>query len=239
MVNRLLEFKARELTPEIMDDFSLDMESHIEALQGLERINRISLTAVPIWKEIKKHFSSHPKKSLRILDVACGGGDLIMELTLKARKENLPFVFEGCDFNPRTVEYAQHRAQKKNLPADYFILDALQNHIPERFDVVISSLFLHHLETDHLICFLKKLAHSQARLIILSDLKRSRFGWLLAHLAGRILSHSPIVHIDGPRSVKAAFTANEILGLAQDAGLSNAKVRSIWPLRYLLTSIRP
>ncbi len=239
MPHWLSVFKKRELTPELMDDLSLGLESHIEALQGLEKINQVSFACAPFWKEIKKYFFADSQKPLRVLDVACGGGDLTTALALQARKEKLPIVFEGCDFNPRAVEYARECAKKKNLPVDYFILDALQDAIPDRFDVVISSLFFHHLKTNELVYFLEKLRLSRAKLIIISDLKRSFTGWLLAHLAGRALSASPIVHVDGPRSVRAAFTPAEIKRLTLEAGFPAVSVKSIWPMRYLLTLARP
>ena len=120
----------------------------------------------------------------------------------------------------------------------YFMHDALEDPIPERFEIVINSLFLHHLKTDEIVLFFEKIRLSRAKIIIISDLKRSLTGWLLAHAAGRILSSSPIVHVDGPRSVRAAFSPEEILQIANSSGLANVRVRSIWPLRYLLTAQR-
>ncbi len=235
----LRSLKTRELTPEIMDDLSLDAQSHIEALQGLEKINSVSFAAAPIWAEIKRYFDAGNQKPVRVLDIACGGGDLARDLALRARKENLPLIIEGCDFNPRTVEYAREQTGIKKIPVSYFLLDALQTPIPERFEIIINSLFLHHLTTDELSLFFKKLASSPAKLIIISDLKRSIRGWLLAHLGGRIFSKSPVVHVDGPRSVRAALTAAEILRLTNAAGFSKVHIRSVWPMRYILTLTVP
>ena len=64
---------------------------------------------------------------------------------------------------------------------------------------------------------------------------RSLAGWLLAHTAGRLLTTSRVVHVDGPRSVAAAWTRAEILALAQRAGLGDAIYRAYWPCRFLLT----
>jgi hypothetical protein len=56
----------------------------------------------------------------------------------------------------------------------------------------------------------------------------------LAHVAGRILTTSDVVHVDGPRSVEGAFTMEEARALAERAGLHGATVRWRWPFRYLL-----
>jgi hypothetical protein len=58
---------------------------------------------------------------------------------------------------------------------------------------------------------------------------------LLACAGTRLLSRSPVVHVDGPRSVAAAFTPAEALDLAQRAGLTGATVVRRWPCRFLLT----
>jgi hypothetical protein len=44
---------------------------------------------------------------------------------------------------------------------------------------------------------------------------------------------------DGPLSVRAAFTPSELRGLAQEAGLTGAKVSRRFPCRLLLEWKRP
>ena len=72
-----------------------------------------------------------------------------------------------------------------------------------------------------------------------SDLDRSVSGLLLAHLACRLLTTSGVVHTDGPRSVRAAFTLPEARELARRAGLEGAEFRRNWPCRWLLSWSRP
>ena len=232
-------FCKRDLTPEIMDDLDLDKASHEKALAGLERINALSFAARSFWAPLQAQAIQAGSNKIYVLDIACGGGDLTRELTRKARAENLPIVFEGCDFNPRAVDYAKRQAQANRLNINYFTFDVLRDAIPLRFCGVINSLFLHHLSENEIIVFFKNFLASQSRFIFIADLKRSFSGWLLAQVATRCLSASPVVHADGPQSVRAALTPAEILILAQRAGLSTAQVKSIWPMRYLLTYQRP
>ena len=99
----------------------------------------------------------------------------------------------------------------------------------------MSSLFLHHLSENEIILFFKNFLASQSRFLIISDLKRSWAAWLLALIATRLLSTSPVVHKDGPQSVQGALTPDEALVLAHESGLTTAQVTSIWPMRYLLS----
>ncbi|MFD2436423.1 class I SAM-dependent methyltransferase [Modicisalibacter luteus] len=75
----------------------------------------------------------------------------------------------------------------------------------------------------------------QTRHLIISDLLRSRTGYSLAYLGTRLLSLSPIVHVDGLKSVRAALTLPEAEALAHRAGLTGARFTRHWPSRFLMT----
>ncbi len=103
------------------------------------------------------------------------------------------------------------------------------------YDVVMCSLFLHHLGEEEAVGFLRWAAATAAHQVLVNDLERSGPGLALAHVAVRLLTTSDVVHVDGPRSVESAFTMAEARALAERAGLRGAVVRWRWPFRYLLT----
>ena len=104
---------------------------------------------------------------------------------------------------------------------------------------MICSLFLHHLDEAEAVTVLRSMSQGSRRAVLVNDLVRSRSGYLLAVLGTRILSRSPIVHIDGPLSVAGAFTPDEVLQLCEQAGLNGATISRHWPQRFLLTWSRP
>jgi hypothetical protein len=55
----------------------------------------------------------------------------------------------------------------------------------------------------------------------------------------RAFSRSRVFHHDGPVSVRAAYTPDELRALAQAAGLQGARVRRQAPWRMVLTWQRP
>ena len=69
--------KKRDRQPEVMDQPGLDPKEHLRALNGLRRINVISRCSVGIFRAIKKLARDQPDKTLRILELACGGGDTV------------------------------------------------------------------------------------------------------------------------------------------------------------------
>jgi hypothetical protein len=73
-------------------------------------------------------------------------------------------------------------------------------------------------------------------MVAVDDLRRNRLGTALAVVGMQFLTRCDVVHTDGLRSVRAAFTIDEAAGLAQRAGLGNYTIRSHWPFRFLLTS---
>jgi hypothetical protein len=101
------------------------------------------------------------------------------------------------------------------------------------------SLFLHHLQTEDAKGLLSRMAEAARRMVLVNDLRRTRLGYALAYFGSRLLSRSRIVHHDGPQSVRAAFTSEEIGNLALEAGLEGATITHHWPERYLLSWRKP
>jgi hypothetical protein len=103
-------------------------------------------------------------------------------------------------------------------------------------DVVTNSLFLHHLSSAEQVSgVLGRMDQMAGRLVVISDLRRSRAGWLAAWAGCRMLSRSRIVHRDGPASVRAAWTMGEIRGFARSAGIGSARIVRCYPMRMLIT----
>ena len=97
------------------------------------------------------------------------------------------------------------------------------------------SLFLHHLANDEALQLMRSMASAARQAVLIDDLLRTQWGYALCWVGCRILSRSPIVHVDGPLSVQGAFTVPEVRSLADQAGLSGARIKRHWPERFLLS----
>lgn len=232
--------KDRRREPEWMDQPGLDPVLHDQALVGLRRVNRISRTATRLWRPLDYLAKELAGTPLRILDVASGGGDVAIGLAAEARRRNVPVEIEGCDISARAVEYAQAEARRTGMNhVRFFNLNVLEDAFPNKYDVLICSLFLHHLDEADAVRLLSKMAEAAGRLLLVDDLRRTRSGYALAWLGSQLLSRSPIVHVDGPRSVRAAFTLEEAARLADRAGLKGYRIEPHWPQRFLLNWSKP
>jgi len=234
-----LDLGRRRIQPELMDSLGLGTGEHRKALRALARVNALSLGPRRFWEQIRGLASTAPHTPLRVLDVACGGGDVAITLARLARSTGLQLAVEGCDVNPVAVQHASASAEQSGCEVRFFQIDAIESTLPAGYDVVCSSLFLHHLSDEQTVDLLRKMSGSARRLVLIQDLVRSRVGYALAYFATRALTRSRIVHIDGPRSVEASFTLEEARAVAERAGLTGATLRRCWPERFSLVWSAP
>lgn len=226
--------RQRLLRPEWMDQPGLDLHLHHDALKGLERVNALSLIHRTFWPAIRRLARDNPGRELRLLDVACGGGDILVRLFQTAQRDGIRLSVSGCDISSTAIDFAGERTNRANVPCHLFQFDVLRDEWPTDFDIIVNSLFLHHLTTESAIHVLGKMASSSRSLLLVNDLVRCRRGYLLAQYGGRLLSRSPVVHADGPMSVEAAFTTSELKEMSSQAGLVGATISRCWPARMLL-----
>lgn len=222
-----------------MDEPGLDSGRHFHALRSLGRINRLSRSAAILGKPIRRLVAQWGLKRLRLLDVACGGGDITIDLWRQLRSLGIEATVDGVDISPRAAEFARCQARAAGAAVVFDVADILAGPPSQRYDVVAASLFLHHLTETQAVVALRHMAAAADRLVLINDLRRSSAGYALAWTGSRLLTRSDVVHVDGPRSVAGAFTEGEAVGLARQAGLADVAVRRQWPFRYLLSWARP
>ncbi|MFN5743285.1 MAG: methyltransferase domain-containing protein [Planctomyces sp.] len=232
--NSLLQ---RRRQPELMDSPDLEQSLHDEALAGLRRINRWSRTGAAVWSGISDLTVQSSRQELTILDIACGSGDQVLWLSRRLQQHGVRHRIHGVDISATAVAAAtQQAAQSGTSAVTFHQCDVLHDPFPlPQYDVVMNSLFLHHLDEPQVVRILQRMAAAARRRIVIDDLRRTRLGYFLAWTGCRLLSRSPIVHFDGPVSVEGAFTDAEMLLLATQAGLHSVRLQRHWPQRFLLT----
>jgi len=221
---------TRERVPELMDVPGLDAEEHRRALIGIARLNRLSGTTETLWHPIRE-LAKRLGRTIRVLDVATGGGDVPARLAEKAARAGIVLDLFGCDINQTAVACAEARC-----PAgQFFVHDMLQDPLKNTYDVVICSLFIHHLSDSEAVVVLNRMKEAANHLVLANDIARSRFAYLAGWITCRLVSRSRIVWFDGPASVRSSYTVDEAKHLADRAGLMGATVRKRFPCRYLLS----
>jgi 2-polyprenyl-3-methyl-5-hydroxy-6-metoxy-1,4-benzoquinol methylase len=235
----LLPIADRQPIPELMDAPDLDAAAHRRALAGLRRINRASGAARRMAGPIIELARSEHLDRLSLLDIACGGADVPVRIALLARGAGIQIDLTLMDKSPTALAAAQERAARAGVPARCVAAEipggdvaAIGRLAP--FDVVTNSLFLHHLRGRAVVDTLAQMKAWARRMVVVSDLRRSRMGLAIAWAGCRVLSRSRIVHHDGPASVQSAWTLGELAALATEAGMSAARIEPSWPWRMML-----
>ena len=230
---------VRHRQPELMDNPDLEATLHQQALMGLRRGHWISGTAATLWKPIHRLADQAPESTLRILDVACGGGDVAVALAVRARRFGISIDISGCDISQTAIDRAMRTASAHSVQANFFRADAVSSPLPGGYDIVYSSLFLHHLDDADAVKLLQSMKQAAGRMVLVNDVIRSRLGYVLMWCGLCLLTRSRICHVDGLRSVRAAFTLKEVQEIATRAKLNSAVLTRHWPQRFLLTWSRP
>jgi 2-polyprenyl-3-methyl-5-hydroxy-6-metoxy-1,4-benzoquinol methylase len=228
-----------------MDAPTLPAAAHVAALRGLARINALSGVTDALWRALRAHAplrrtlcgpAAAGAAPLRILDVASGAGDVALGLWHRATRAHAAVEIAGCDCSPRAVAFATTRAAAAGSAVRFVTCDVLHAGLPSGpFDFILCSLFLHHLATADVVRLLRDMAAAARVAVLVSDLRRSAAALAFTWLGTRVISRSPVVHADGARSVRAAFTRVELRELAARAGLAGATITRQWPFRMSLS----
>lgn len=211
----------RRPTRELLDD-DLGTPAEIEdSLQDLRWFNRwfgglaitrtLFETAVDITGQ----------KKFTVLEVASGDGFMMQTVANDLAEKGIQLDITLLD------RAATHLPRNGGMPK--ISADALR--LPFRdasFDLVASSLFLHHLPPDQVVQFAHEALRVCSTAVLIHDLIRHPVHLALAY-AGVPLYSSRITRNDAPASVWQAYTPEEMAGFFRLAGATEVRVQE----RYL------
>lgn len=213
--------------PELMDG-PCSREEMRACMRDLARVN----TWLRGYRPTLKWLDALAEKGgpLRIVDVGCGDGDGPRRIARWAKKRGIEVRLIGLDLNADTVSIA-----KETTPPEYGIEYVAGNVFdfvpPEPVDVIISSLFTHHLNDDEIVRFIGWMEENARLGWFVNDLSRAVTPYLLFKLLATATRLHWLVRHDGPVSVARSFREDDWLRLCAAAGLAN--------LEYVLLSYVP
>ncbi len=176
---------------------------------------------------VRTHLASliaHASAPVCMLDVATGYADIPRAVVRWARLRGLRIEVEGLDHHDQILAladqasqaYPEIRIQRGN---------ALALPYPDgSFDVVLASLILHHMEGHEQVALLRELYRVARHAVLVNDLHRGHWPFLVTWASLRVASRSRLIHHDGPLSVRRGFLPEELQTLAREAGWTRAQV---------------
>jgi 2-polyprenyl-3-methyl-5-hydroxy-6-metoxy-1,4-benzoquinol methylase len=201
--------------PELMDrpqPVSLELERDLE---NLRQLNRYFGSYAVMLYFIRPWVRSGDR--LRIVDLATGSGDIPRLIVDHARKVGARVQIEALDQQGATIEIA------RKLSADYPEISFVQANIlewnpAEPYDVVLSSLALHHFSEEDAVRLLRRCRELSRKFVLVSDLRRGLLATVGVYLLTALIFRDPMTRIDGRLSAARAFSLAEMRDLAVRAG---------------------
>jgi SAM-dependent methyltransferase len=231
-----MSFRERSTAHELMDTEAVGFEEFRACLVDLARVNRLTLAYRPtlaFFGEIEAR-GLPTGRPLEVVDVGSGYGDMLRQVDAWAVRRGVAVSLTGVDLNPWSRRAAVE-ATSERRPIQWVTADAFAYKPPEGVDVVISSLFTHHLPDPLVVRFLSWMQATARVGWFVNDLHRHAVPYYFFRRFARLARYHRFVQHDGPVSIARAFTRPDWLRLLRAAAVDSDTVEVRWQMPFRLT----
>lgn len=230
----MTDLSRRSTEAEQMDEMSIPPKEMNDILRQVTWLNKNFGRVTPIFNYI---FEAHRKlnRPVVVVDLGCGQGDLLIQISEGCSKQNVPVQLIGVDQHPSAVKLARQSCTKYGI--DIMEGDAIETIHSTRLgevDIFISTLFTHHLNDTQIIALLA------------STTKKARYGWFIDDLQRSLVSRSfikfftamgrfhPVVQNDARVSIERGFSRADWLQYLEKANVpvNQTEIFWNWAFRY-------
>jgi SAM-dependent methyltransferase len=231
------DFSHRAHTPEMMDG-EVDYDTFRGCLVDLAKVNIVTFAYRPtlaFLERLRREGRWPNDRPLAILDVGSGHGDMLRRIDRWAAEHGLAVSLTGLDLNPWSAKAAEE------MPRGHTAIRYLTSNLFDYeggADVVLSSLFTHHLDDEELIRFIEW-QQAAARIgWFVNDLRRHPFPYYGFMLLANLMRWHPFVRNDGPVSISRAFAVKDWREVLAQAGARDAVIEPWFPFRLCVSRVR-
>lgn len=204
--------------PELMDDPACDPAKLRRTVERFSIVNRlVSYWGTVYRQRVKPVFADlsmakrawgGPRAPLRILDIGCGGGDVLRRLVRRSRRDGFDVTASGIDPDARVLRVAQNTPMPGVTFHELASRDLAMR--GERYDLVISNHLLHHLDDVGLSGLLADSELLSGSLSLHSDIARGRGAYIGYAVGSAPFAPGSLLREDGLRSIRRSYTASEL-----------------------------
>jgi 2-polyprenyl-3-methyl-5-hydroxy-6-metoxy-1,4-benzoquinol methylase len=228
-----LNTKCRTDKPEIMDDFALEGEVLREALDKIAKINQLlggnRLTLQGVKNLINQIDST---RTITIIDVGCGNGDMLRTLAEYALKNHLKFELIGIDANNYTVNHAR-KLSKEYPNISYRCENIFDKAFSElKYDIALCTLTLHHFKDSEIVNLMDRFNANSTIGVVINDLHRNGTSYRLFQALCFVFRLNQMSREDGLTSILRGFKKEELVRFSEQLNFSNYTIQWKWAFRY-------
>lgn len=226
----------RRVLPERLDAMSPDDPMARRSRRDLKRVHRAMRSLTILRRAVGMlAMTAQPQ---RILELGAGDGSLMLRF---ARSLRPPWRDVQISFLDREDLIAPETRRALSLLGWHVevlkkdVLDWASEPPGARYDLGVTTLFLHHFESPTLELLLRAVA-TRCRAFVACEPRRSGLAWTGSHLLG-LLGANAVTREDGVTSVAAGFTGRELTALWPAGGASwRLREYLAWPFTHCLVA---
>ena len=226
------QFAQRSREKEIMDDLDCSGPVLEQTLRELKTINRLLGGNGVTNRGLSQVVQRFPQDYYSLVDLGCGGGDMIAVMQAWASKKNIPIQFIGVDANANTIALAKER--QANLEGIHWQVANVfdPGFLDEQVDIATCTLFTHHFTDEELVQLFQGLKRKVRLAIVINDLHRHPLAYYSIKWLTRWFSKSPMVQNDAALSVLRSFKRRDWNSIFEEAGLGKVEIHWRWAFRW-------
>lgn len=232
-----LDFSRRASLSELMDE-PCEYEEFRDCLRDLEKVNRMVGAYRPTLQWLEQ-FANNGGEPLHIVDVGCGGGDMLRRIEAWSRGRGVQVRLTGIDLNPYAARAAREFTSGGSS-IEWITGDAFSYQPPAPISLVISSLFTHHLRDSEIVNFIAWMESVAQRGWFINDLHRKVLPYYGFKTLAWMMRWHRFVRHDGPVSIRRSFLREDWERSCAAAGLSGDKmrIREVRPARLCVARVK-
>ncbi|MBC7557335.1 MAG: methyltransferase domain-containing protein [Chryseobacterium sp.] len=229
----ILDTTYRTNLEESMDDFSMDNEGLITALDDIAKINHVLGGNAVTLDGVKKLIKNIPAdQTITVMDFGCGNGDMLRMLADFGKKNNLKFNLIGIDANAASIRHAEKCSEKFDnisyLAEDIFLYDFSKYNI----DIALITLTLHHFKDDEILNLMKVIFNLVKKGIVVNDLQRSKLAYRLFQAIIFVFRLEKMTANDGLISILRGFKRPDLEKFSKQLDFKKYSISWKWAFRY-------
>ncbi|MCG2589919.1 class I SAM-dependent methyltransferase [Rhodohalobacter sulfatireducens] len=220
--------ERQEHLTEKMDQPDCDQALLFNTYQQFSTINRLISGWQRIYKKLIRPVLKDSSYPYSLLDIGCGGGDIINLIDRLAKKDGIKLQITGIEPDERAIRFLSEQKWPENIS---FKKSTSADLVQEGrlFDIVLSNHLMHHLKKPELSIICNDAEKLATQKIIFSDIERSDIGYISFKVAATPLFRKSFIVEDGLTSIKRSFRKDEL----QQALPRGWKVQRQFPFRLL------